>query len=99
MSVPDGALASKSRRMTAVSCSSVSRTEKSSSGVKFEGKTSRPCALTTNGRMTSVVGAFAPQLRQHVGVVAEHERRAGAGGQRLDLLAAPPPGGVVAQQP
>src|SRR4051812_22496272 len=85
--------------MTAFSCSSVSRTEKSRSGMKFEGKTSRSWALTTNGRMASVVGGLAPQLRQHVGVVTEDERRARAVGQRSDVPVATPPGGMVAQQP
>jgi hypothetical protein len=44
-----GAFASKSRRTTAANCSSVSKTEKSSSGKKLEGKTMRPWRLTTNG--------------------------------------------------
>src|ERR1035438_1550009 len=49
MSVPVGAFASKSRSITAVNCSSVLRTEKSSSPKKFAGNTRRPCRLTTNG--------------------------------------------------
>ncbi len=49
MSVPVGAFASKSRPITAVNCSKVSRTEKSSSPRTFAGKTSRPLLLITNG--------------------------------------------------
>ena len=44
-----GAFFSKSRRMTSTSCCSVSMTEKSSSGMKFDGNTRRPCRFTTNG--------------------------------------------------
>ena len=51
ISVPVGALASKSRFTTASSCSRVSRTEKSRSALKLEGKTSRPWPLTTKGLM------------------------------------------------
>ena len=42
MSVPVGALASKSRPITAVNCSSVSSTEKSRSPRKLAGNTRRP---------------------------------------------------------
>src|SRR5229473_2378225 len=49
MSVPVGAFASKSRPITAVNWSSVSRTEKSRSPRKLAGNTRRPCRLTTNG--------------------------------------------------
>ena len=49
ISVPVGALASKSRLTTASSCSRVSRTEKSRSALKLDGKTSRPWPLTTKG--------------------------------------------------
>jgi hypothetical protein len=41
MSVPLGALVSKSRRTTLSSCSSAYMVEKSSSGMKFEGSTMR----------------------------------------------------------
>src|SRR4028119_1310165 len=47
ISVPLGALVSKSRRMTLSSCSSVSSVEKSSSGMTFEGNTMRPCRFRT----------------------------------------------------
>src|SRR5215469_7203108 len=49
MSVPVGALASKSRPITAVNWSSDSSTEKSSSPRTLAGNTSRPCLLITNG--------------------------------------------------
>src|SRR5579859_5068349 len=49
MSVPVGALASKSRPITAVNWSRDSRTEKSSSPRKLAGNTSRPCVLITKG--------------------------------------------------
>src|SRR3954470_17170327 len=49
MSLPVGALASKSRDITAANCSSVSSTEKSSAPSTAAGNTSRPCRLMTNG--------------------------------------------------
>src|ERR1700749_245452 len=51
MSVPVGALASKSRAITASSVSRSPMTEKSSSGRKFDGNTRRPWRLTTKGFM------------------------------------------------
>ncbi len=48
---PVGAFASKSRPITAVKWSSVSRSEKSRSPRKLAGKTSRPCRLITNDFM------------------------------------------------
>jgi hypothetical protein len=42
MSASLGALSSKSRRITAANCSSVSKTVKSSAGKKLYGKTIRP---------------------------------------------------------
>src|ERR1700736_1328173 len=47
MSAPVGALASKSRLITASNCSNVSNTEKSRSGQKLAGNTRRPSRLTT----------------------------------------------------
>src|SRR3954453_1386915 len=52
MSVPVGALASKSRAMTASRRSRSGRTEKSSSGRKLEGNTRRPWRLMTKRFMT-----------------------------------------------
>src|SRR4051794_23839131 len=52
ISVPVGALASKSRAMTASSFSRPPSTEKSRSGRKFDGKTSRPWRLMTKGFMS-----------------------------------------------
>src|SRR4051794_24213132 len=52
MSLPLGALVSKSRRMTLSSCSKDSTVEKSSRGMMFEGSTSRPCRLRANAFMT-----------------------------------------------
>src|SRR5277367_6833533 len=61
MSVPVGALASKSRPITAVNWSSVSRTEKSRSPRKLAGNTRRPCRLTTNGFTFYLLsGAYGP---------------------------------------
>src|SRR3954470_18963403 len=51
MSVPLGALVSKSRRMTLSSCSRDSTVERSSWGMTLEGKTRRPCRLTTKAFM------------------------------------------------
>src|SRR5689334_12444164 len=48
---PVGALASKSRLMTASNWSSVWKTVKSSSGKKLDGKTRRPWEFTTKGFM------------------------------------------------
>src|ERR1700722_2911344 len=56
MSVPVGALASKSRPITAVNWSSDSSTEKSSSPRKLAGNTSRPCLLITNGFTDHLLG-------------------------------------------
>src|SRR3954471_16131325 len=47
MSVPLGALVSKSRRITVSSCSSDSIVEKSSCGMMLEGNTRRPCRFRT----------------------------------------------------
>src|SRR6476646_11409228 len=49
MSVPLGVLVSKSGLITRSNCSSVSITEKSRSGWKFDGNTNRPCLFTTKG--------------------------------------------------
>ena len=54
ISVPVGALASKSRVITASSCSRVSRTEKSRSALKLDGKTRRSWPLTTKGFIAAV---------------------------------------------
>src|SRR4051812_20820263 len=51
MSVPLGALVSKSRRMTLSSCSRDSTVERSSWGMTLEGKTRRPCRLRTKAFM------------------------------------------------
>src|SRR4051812_23111976 len=75
ISVPVGALASKSRCTTASSCSSVSRTEKSSSAVKLEGKTRRPWPLTTKGLI-----AHSPALHVHPAVDGPHLPRDVGGG-------------------
>lgn len=48
-SVPVGALASKSRWITASSCSGLSNTAKSSEGKKFDGNTMQPELLRMNG--------------------------------------------------
>src|SRR5580704_3097575 len=56
MSVPVGALASKSRPITAVNWSSDSSTEKSSSPRKLAGNTSRPCLLITKGFTDHLLG-------------------------------------------
>src|SRR5437764_4009242 len=58
MSDPVGAFVSKSRAMTASNCSSVSKTVKSSSGKKFEGKTRRPNRFTTNGFIAHILPPF-----------------------------------------
>src|SRR5579859_3587942 len=63
MSVPVGALASKSRPITAVNWSRDSRTEKSSSPRKLAGNTSRPCVLITKGFTCHLRGrVLAPYL-------------------------------------
>src|SRR3954449_3983277 len=51
MSVPLGALVSKSRRMTLSSCCRDSTVERSSWGMTLEGKTRRPCRLRTKAFM------------------------------------------------
>src|SRR3954468_22065764 len=51
MSVPLGALVSKSRRMTWSSWSSDSIVEKSSCGMMLEGSTRRPCRFRTKAFM------------------------------------------------
>src|SRR5271156_3758600 len=56
MSVPVGALASKSRPITAVNWSRDSSTEKSSSPRKLAGNTSRPCLLITKGFTYHLLG-------------------------------------------
>src|SRR5271170_5656787 len=56
MSVPVGALASKSRPITAVNWSRESSTEKSSSPRKLAGNTSRPCLLITKGFTDHLLG-------------------------------------------
>ena len=65
ISVPDGALVSKSRRMTWSNCSSVSITEKSRSGRKLDGKTNRSCRLMTNGCMRRLLCRGKTQLNKH----------------------------------
>src|SRR3954447_25466246 len=51
MSVPLGALVSKSRRMTLSSCCRDSTVDRSSWGMTLEGKTRRPCRLRTKAFM------------------------------------------------
>src|SRR4028119_2189946 len=67
ISVPLGALVSKSRRMTLSSCSSVSSVEKSSSGMTFEGNTMRPCRFRTKAftRGSSLSGGSAVRGALH----------------------------------
>src|SRR6516225_4530554 len=50
-------------------------------------------------RIALVVELLLPEFGEHVGVVAEHEPRAGAIGQHLHAAVAAPPAGVIAQQP
>src|SRR3984957_11086201 len=98
MSVPVGALASKSRPITAVNWSSDSSTEKSSSPRKLAGNTSRPCLLITKGFTDHLLGELPgrpPALAARHGTVpgrapyllpypdsAEYARPPGKSGQR-----------------
>ena len=49
IAVPVGAFESKSRLMTASSCSRLSKVEKSRSGKQFDGKTILPCEFSSKG--------------------------------------------------
>src|SRR3954468_11060850 len=86
MSVPLGALVSKSRRMTVSSWSSDSIVEKSSWGMTLEGNTSRPCRFRTkaftgilsDGRV--VTADLGPACALHSSLHSRDEPRAQLGG-------------------
>src|SRR5919112_5960206 len=94
MSVPLGALVSKSRRMTLSSCSSVSMVEKSSSGMMFEGNTMRPCRLSTKAFIdgASLLGS-ARERELHPPLDGSDETRPELGG-RDDVVHRPDTAGA-----
>src|SRR3954452_13910497 len=98
MSVPLGALVSKSRRMTLSSWSSVSTVEKSSSGMTFGGNTMRPCRFRTNAFMSVLSdpqdgSGSAPRGALHPPLDGGDEPRAQLGG-RHDRVHRPHPLGA-----
>src|SRR5919202_830559 len=95
MSVPLGALVSKSRRMTLSSCSSVSMVDKSSSGMMFEGNTMRPCRFTTKDFMVDPFLARVGSVAGHPALDVVHGLE--LGGHLAELLGAD--GGTDVVQP